>query len=349
MDKMMDEIVSKLVKDIRYGEIKGTYNIVVATINLLKYLINNANWITAKDLIEIIILNGKHLIDAFPLEASIGNMVRRILKIIREEYMLELKKKSDESDFQESLHKLLTAEAEDDVDFNISVPSLKPSLIDRLNEFELELETCSENITKLAPEYIESNDIIMTFGKSTLVEEFLKTAAATKSFEVIVAEGGPSLRGIEMASSLSEAKIQTTLLSDDLMFALMPKISKVIIGAHTVMSNGGLRAISGCGTIARAAKYYSIPLIVLLPLYKLSPLSVCSYKQDGFTKYASPLSGVISGANAALLERVEAYNPVYNYVPSDLVTLFITNMGSNEPSCNHKLISELYHPNDYKL
>lgn len=33
----------------------------------------------------------------------------------------------------------------------------------------------------------------MTFGKSKLVEEFFKRAAATRAFEVIVAEGGPSL------------------------------------------------------------------------------------------------------------------------------------------------------------
>ena len=33
----------------------------------------------------------------------------------------------------------------------------------------------------------------MTIGKSTLVEEFFKKAAATRTFEVIVAEGGPSL------------------------------------------------------------------------------------------------------------------------------------------------------------
>lgn len=33
----------------------------------------------------------------------------------------------------------------------------------------------------------------MTIGKSKLVEEFFKRAAATRAFEVIVAEGGPLL------------------------------------------------------------------------------------------------------------------------------------------------------------
>lgn len=33
----------------------------------------------------------------------------------------------------------------------------------------------------------------MTIGKSKLVEEFFKKAAATRAFEVVVAEGGPFL------------------------------------------------------------------------------------------------------------------------------------------------------------
>jgi translation initiation factor eIF-2B subunit beta len=90
---------------------------------------------------DTIILNGKHLIKAAPLEASIGNMVRRILQIIREEYSLELKNKTDENDPQESLHKILTSEGDQDMDFNRIVPSLKSALIEHINEFETELET----------------------------------------------------------------------------------------------------------------------------------------------------------------------------------------------------------------
>lgn len=55
------------------------------------------------------------------------------------------------------------------------------------------LSFSSENITAQASEHIHSNEIIMTIGKSKLVEEFFKEAATTRAFEVIVAEGGPSL------------------------------------------------------------------------------------------------------------------------------------------------------------
>ncbi|KAG7190640.1 hypothetical protein KM043_006722 [Ampulex compressa] len=348
-DENINASVLTLMNDIQYGQIKGTYNIVVATISTLKEIINNTEWNTAKNLMDTIRCNGKYLVEAIPLEASIGNMVRRILQIIREEYTSELKNKTEETDPQESLHKILTAEGDQQVDFNISVPSLKAALIEHISEFEVELETCSENITQQASEHIHSNEIIMTIGKSVLVEEFFKSAASSRTFEVIVAEGGPFLNGHEMAINLAKAKIKTTLISDVAIFAMMSRVNKVIIGTHTVMANGGLRAISGSHTVAQAAKHYSVPVMVLLPLYKLSPLYLCSHEQDGFNKHVSPSQGVITSANAVLMERIHAYNPVFDYVPPELVTLFISNTGGNAPSYIYRLLSELYHSDDYEL
>lgn len=90
---------------------------------------------------DIVVQNGKYLIKTLPLEACIGNMVRRVLQIIREEYTSELKNKTDETDPQESLHKILTAENDQQIDFNVLIPFLKAALIEHINEFEAELET----------------------------------------------------------------------------------------------------------------------------------------------------------------------------------------------------------------
>ncbi|KAI4495393.1 hypothetical protein M0802_008783 [Mischocyttarus mexicanus] len=210
--------VLKLVKDINYGEIKGTYNIVIATLSVFKDIINYSEWDTATNLMDIITKNGKYLTESLPLEASIGNMVRRILKIIREEYRSKPKNKTEETDIPESLHKILTAERYEDTNYDIVVPYLKSALIEHINEVEVELEICSENITQQASEHIHSNEIIMTIGKSNLVEEFFKKAASTRTFEVIVAEGGSSLNGHEMALNLAKAKIKTTLISDVAIF-----------------------------------------------------------------------------------------------------------------------------------
>ena len=128
-----------------------------------------------------------------------------------------------------------------------------------------------------------------------------------------------------MVANLANANINTTLISDAAIFALMSRVNKVIIGTHTVMADGGLRAFTGSNTVALAAKHYSVPVMVLLPLYKLSPLYMCSYEQHSFNKLISPLQGVLDSNNTALLENCTAYNPVFDYVKPDLVTLFISN------------------------
>lgn len=59
---------------------------------------------------------------------------------------------------------------------------------------------------------------------------------------------------------------------------MMSRVNKVIIGTHTVMANGGLRAACGAHTLAMAAKHYSVPVSKEYPgLYVLSliRLEVC--------------------------------------------------------------------------
>lgn len=67
-------------------------------------------------------------------------------------------------------------------------------------------------------------------------------------------------QGHEMAISLSKSKIQTKMIADSSMFGMMSRVNKVIIGTHTVMADGGLRAVCGTHSVALAAKYYSVPV-----------------------------------------------------------------------------------------
>lgn len=76
------------------------------------------------------------------------------------------------------------------------------------------------------------SEVIMTFGGSRTVEEFLKAAGKKRKFEVIVAETAPSYRGQELALSLSKAGIETTLIPDSSIFAMMARVNKVIVGTH---------------------------------------------------------------------------------------------------------------------
>lgn len=50
-----------------------------------------------------------------------------------------------------------------------------------------------------------------------------------------------------------------------------------------------------------------------------------------------------------ILEKVSVHCPVFDYVPPELITLFISNIGGNAPSYIYRLMSELYHPDDHVL
>lgn len=92
----------------------------------------------------------------------------------------------------------------------------------------------------------------MTFGRSRTVERFLIEAHEKRSgIKVFVAEGAPSLRGREMALVLSQSGVDTTLISDSEIFAMMSRVNKVIIGTHAVMANGGLLAHAGSHLVAQ--------------------------------------------------------------------------------------------------
>lgn len=85
--------------------------------------------------------------------SSSGNVLRRVLRIVREEYLALLKKEAVE----ESLHKMLTSSrggSKDEEDYGTPLPTLGDAVLDHINELETELETSSENIAAQAPEHI---------------------------------------------------------------------------------------------------------------------------------------------------------------------------------------------------
>lgn len=225
-----------------------------------------------------------------------------------------------------SLHKLVTQTSEQEKSRDYSKPQegLRSAVLDHLEEIEMELETSSDNLSVQAAEHIHSSELILTIGHSRCVENFLKNAAKQRKFEVVVAECAPACRGHTLAASLSKAKIETTVITDSAIFAMMSRVNKVIIGTHSVLANGGLRAASGSYSVALAAKHYSVPVIVLLPLYKLSPVHLCSYEQEAFNLVGCTES--VIPYNSSEARFCKAYSPIFDYVPPELVTLFISNM-----------------------
>ena len=66
--------------------------------------------------------------------------------------------------------------------------------------------------------------------------------------------------------------MQTTLISDAMVFAMMARANKVLVGAHALLANGGIIGPCGINMVALAARKHSVPFVVLVGLHKLTPI-----------------------------------------------------------------------------
>ena len=129
-----------------------------------------------------------------------------------------------------------------------------------------------------------------------------------------------------MASSLSSAHIPVLLVPDASIHALMPRITKLFLGAHSVLANGGLFALAGSLVAALAARAHSIPVVVTTGQFKFAP-AWNLYNEYGAVDFQSPggVVGYDGNGGGGGVEGVEVVNPYYDYIRPELVNLFVTN------------------------
>jgi translation initiation factor eIF-2B subunit beta len=222
---------------------------------------------------------------------------------------------------------------------------LKAEVISGIEEIIDELDQVDDQIAAYAQEHIHSNELILTHTSSLTVQKFLLKAADKRKFTVIVAETYPNDHEATHAAvtgkvrqdnegrddmsteaflkPLSAAGITVILMTDASIFAIMSRVNKVILATHAVIANGGLIAAAGARIIAKAAKVHRTPVIVVSGIYKLSP--EYPFEFESLIEYGDP-GNIIRYGEGGLVEDMEVDNPVFDYVPPDLVDLYITNL-----------------------
>ncbi|XP_065312802.1 translation initiation factor eIF2B subunit beta-like isoform X2 [Gordionus sp. m RMFG-2023] len=276
------------------------------TLAWIQKVVLKAKNYNVKFLIELI---KKQKINAISLNSwddpICSNILNRVKKILRDE-------STNRNDLLavDMLHGLLLNSSDNMLsDYNSETEEIyKEKIFEALNELQIELENCQENISIQALEHIHSDETIMTLGRSETVENFLQQAAKTRKFHVIIAEGDPSLSGHLLAKNLSSSLDQNQLnanknvgtgfltslsfstaptqtsssfpsnsglkvsvIPDSAIFAVMSRVNKVIVGANLTLANGGVQSLSGTFNMAASAKHYSVPFIVCAGMFKLTP------------------------------------------------------------------------------
>ncbi|CED85335.1 Translation initiation factor 2B, beta subunit (eIF-2Bbeta/GCD7) [Phaffia rhodozyma] len=424
--------IESLKDKLRRRQISGSYTVSVETAQLLKLVVSNARFNSIEDLISAIKEIGKELSSAQPKELASGNIVRKILKLIREEYRaFLLSTRAPPSTPSISLANLtlsqltLQTPASSSLSTSLSlstflqqggatrsiaaarVPSgisafdsvsgqlytagglmtgggapgglatgtpitleppewdwedatggngfgsgkkagsIKPLLIQAIQEVLDELETVVENVAKGAGAHIHSTEIIITLSHSRTVEAFLKHAAKDKKFTVIIAETAPSLSGHILAARLAahSPPIPTLLIPDSNIFAFIPRCTKLLLPCSIVLSTGGIFGPSGSILAAKAAKAHSVQVVVCTGQYKLTP-SWNLYQEFGAGDFGDPGEVLEFGELGKGGDMVEVLNPRFDYVGPELIDVFLTDHGDHAPSYIYRLIKETYDDED---
>lgn len=358
-------IVENLASRLRRRQVVGSRASALETLLVIRQVVAKSRFSNFEQLVDIIRAVGRKLVEAQPKEHSVGNTVRKILHHLREEYNNATREVVPPLAGSFSIakfvlqgqprkqHTLVKAEnklhlKEDDPnDPDSFAKTLKPVLMEAIQDAFDELETVYDNVAKNARDHIHSDEIILTIGASRTVETFLKTAAHYRKYTVIVAETAPSFGGRDLAASLSSAGISTFLLPDSSIYALMSRVNKVILGAHAILANGGMFATCGSMLVASAARVHSTPVVVCAGQYKLTPLWNL-YHEYSQLDFGDPAQ-VLGFEEGELVEKVDVVNPYYDYVPPDLIDAYLTNDGDHPPSSIYRLLKEMYDDEDTKL
>jgi len=352
----LDAVVQGVVMKLKRREIQGSGAVATQTAELLRTVVARGKYRSVQELLDVLRNVGKTLANAQPNELAIGNTVRRVLFIVRHEcvvYAREEKTNGDEQqaniDLSLSLHKLLdNQKSSSEHDFSVAFHTqLKQPIIEEITQLVDEVKNVYLHISEQAVEHIYAKEVILTFGISRTVLNFLKEAAKFREYEVIVAESAPTYEGQKMAVQLADCGISTTVITDSAVFAIMAHVNKVIIGVHGVMANGGLIAHTGAYNLAVAAKHHSVPFVVVTGLHKLCPLY--AFDQDTFNVENAPSQVLKFEEEGFHVDNVNVMNPGYDYIEPNLVKLFITNFGGHNPSYIYRLLAEYYDPEDYEL
>mmetsp|Transcript_21984 Transcript_21984/g.27198 ORF Transcript_21984/g.27198 Transcript_21984/m.27198 type:complete len:420 (+) Transcript_21984:58-1317(+) len=354
------------------------------TVELLRNIIGGTKWRTGAQLLVLLRGLGYELHDF--REPAIGNVVRRIMCAVREEVMALASMKRGEkgndlwnvlwthpqaqvqvktryggggesravtgrSDSFGSSAEMTTSNKDVVYEnlppiFHESRPELRGSIMEVIQEIISELEDLHKTINDQAISHVHAGEVILTYGRSKTVEQFLKAAASkNRQFQVIICESAPHYEGHQMALALSDIpNITPIVIHDAAIFAIMARVNKVLLPARAVLANGGLIAPAGSHMVALAAEENSVPVVVITGMYKLCPMYPHE-GQDTLNDLVSP-SSVISAEEEFV--DVEVINPVHDYIKPGLISLYVTNVGGFQPSYIYRLLAEYYHGDDWE-
>ncbi|KAI0356545.1 eukaryotic translation initiation factor 2B delta subunit [Trametes cingulata] len=306
--------IARLALQFSTFKITGANARCIATLTAFKTVIQDyvtpPNHTLSRHLMTYLSPQISHLVAARPMSVTMGNAIRQL--------------KLDISG----------------TDFDLPEQDAKDALCRKIDTYIRErIIIADQVIQETAGNKIKDGDVILTYARSSVVEKVLLEAHASgRNFSVIVVDSRPMLEGKRLIAVLSEAGIQCTYLLLPALGSVMSEVSTVLVGAHSIHTNGAVYSRAGTALVAMMAKRHSVPVVVCCETYKFSE----TIQLDSFTKNElAPLGDLFSSfpnnkpRESLTLENkpnLEILNPLYDLTPPSCITAVVTEVGVIPPN-----------------
>ncbi|XP_022733302.1 translation initiation factor eIF-2B subunit delta-like isoform X2 [Durio zibethinus] len=194
---------------------------------------------------------------------------------------------------------------------------------------------------------ISDGDVLLTYGASSAVEMILLHAHELgKEFRVVVVDSHPKLEGQLLLRRLVRKGLSCTYTHVNAVSYIMHEVTRVFLGASSVLSNGTVYSRVGTACVAMVAHAFRVPVLVCCEAYKFHERvqldSICSNElgnPDAISKVhgreeINYLDGLVNCENLQLL------NLIYDATPSDYVSMVITDYGMVPPTSVPVIVRE---------
>jgi translation initiation factor eIF-2B subunit beta len=213
-----------------------------------------------------------------------------------------------------------------------SFRAMKAEVVEGIEEIVDEIRQVDDQIEAFAPNQIFPGEVVLVSRVSGTVEKFLVKAAREKrKFTVLITpdasrgKGGDDeeVRFAALRRRLANHGVKSIMLGNSTMQSYMPRVSKVLLDGRAVTASGGVIADGGSRNLARMAKEFAKPVLVLAGVYKLCPDDPDDPEALG--EMGDP-GRVVDFRSAGMVNAVDVWSLETEYVPPQLVSLYITNL-----------------------
>lgn len=274
-----------------------------------------------------------------PISESMGNAIRYLKKLVVE------------------------------IDPSMPEQEAKDYLCAELDRFVHERITVTDQaIAASASPQIRPGAVVLTYAKSAIVEKTLLQAHREhkRKFRVIVVDSRPLFEGKNLATSLINAGIEVEYVPFSGLAHAVKDATLVLLGAHSMLSNGRLQSRVGTASVAMHAHRLDIPVLVCCESVKFSgKVALDSIvlnevapegelllpsSNGGASNEQHATNGDDEGSNKTKtmhdwrdLPGLQILNLMYDVTPAEYIRMVICEYGSVPPSSVpvvHRLANE---------